>query len=256
MEKRLIKEYLNLLHQFYQKYKKEIEEKEVGVMLSGGIDSSIIAYFTHLYFKKTSFFTLSFDEKSDDLFHAQILAKKLDKKLEVIFYQKEDILKIKNKILEILEKNKVEINPMQKALASAFFLVCQKVKEKNISYLFTGQGPDILLAGYHKYKNISKNNINEEIKKDIPLLEIDKKRDSAVAKIFNIKLVNPYLEKDFVDFTLEIPEDFKINLISGEAYEKYLSRKVGKFLKLPKEIILRHKKALQYSTKIIKKISG
>jgi hypothetical protein len=54
------------------------------------------------------------------------------------------------------------------------------------------------LAGYHKYKNISKNNINEEIKKDLPLLEIDKKRDSGVAKFFNIKLVNPYLEKDLL----------------------------------------------------------
>ena len=256
MEKQLIKKYLDLLHQFYQKYKKEIGERTVGVMLSGGIDSSIIAYFTHLYFKKTSFFTLASDEKSKDIFYAQILAKKLDKKLEVIFYQKEDILKIKNKILEILKKNKIEINPMQEALSSAFFLVCQKVKEKNIEFLFTGQGPDILLAGYHKYKNIPKNNINKEIKKDLPLLEIDKKRDRGVANHFQINLINPYLEKDFIDFTLEIPENFKINLINGEVYEKYLSRQVGKSIKLPEEIVLRHKKALQYSTKIIKKISS
>ena len=254
MEKKLIEKYINLLHQFYQKYQKEIREREVGVMLSGGIDSSIITYFTASYFPKTLFFTLASDEKSEDVFCAKILAKKLKKNLEIIFYHKEDVSKIRKKVEEILIKNKVGINPMQIALASAFFLVCQKAKEKNIYFLFTGQGPDILLAGYHKYKNIDKEKLNKEIKKDLPLLEVDKKRDGGVSNFFQIKLINPYLEKDFVDFSLEIPENLKINLINNEVYEKYLSRKVGEFLQLPKEIILRHKKALQYSTKIIKKI--
>jgi asparagine synthetase B (glutamine-hydrolysing) len=126
MEKKLIEKYINLLHQFYQKYKKEIGKREVGVMLSGGIDSSIIAYFTHLYFKKTSFFTLTSDEKSDDLFHAQILAKKLDKKLEVIFYQKEDVLKIKNKILEILEKKRWKLIRCRKLYHQLSFLFAKK----------------------------------------------------------------------------------------------------------------------------------
>ena len=255
MEKKLIEKYIKLMHQFYQKYKKEIGERLVGVMLSGGIDSSIIAYFTNLYFKKALFFTLVSDEINDDLFYSQTLMKKLNKKLEVIFYQKEDVLKIKKMIVKILEKNKVDINPMQIALASAFFLVCQKVKEKNINFLFTGQGPDILLAGYHKSKNIERKKLNEEIKKDLSLLEIDKKRDRGVAEYFQIKLVNPYLEKDFIDFSLKVPAEFKISSLNNEVYEKYLSRKVGKFLKLPKEIIFRHKKALQYSTKIIKSLT-
>ena len=255
MEKKLIEKYLDLFHEFYQKYQKQIGERVVGVMLSGGIDSSIIAYFTNLYFKNALFFTLVFNEKNDDLFYSQILMKKLKKKLEPIFYQKEDVLKIKKIIVKILEKNKIDINPIQIALASAFFLVCQKVKEKNINFLFTGQGPDVLLAGYHKYKNIDKKNLNEEIKKDLPLLEIDQKRDRGVAYYFQIELVNPYLEKDFIAFSLKIPEKFKINTIRGELFEKYLSRKVGDFLKIPKEIIFRHKKALQYSTKIIKNLT-
>jgi len=254
MENKLIKEYLRLLHQFYQKYQKEIGERGVAIMLSGGIDSSLIAYFTAYYFPKTLFFTLASDEKSDDVFYSKILAKKLKKNLEIIFYQKEDVSKIRKKVEEILIKNEVKVNPMQIALASAFFLVCQKAKEKNIPYLFTGQGPDILLGGYHKYKNIKKEKLNEQIKDDLPLLEIDKKRDRGVAKYFQIKLINPYLEKDFINFALEIPQDFKINLINDKVYEKYLSRKVAEFLKLPQEVILRHKKALQYSTKIIKSI--
>ena len=250
MENELIKEYLNLLHQFYQKYQKKIGEREVGVMLSGGIDSSIIAYFASNYFPKTLFFTLAADERSDDIFYAKILSKKLNKNLEIIFYQKNDVEKIRKKVEEILIKDKIAITSTQLSLACAFYLICQKVKEENISYLFTGQGPDILLAGYHKYKNIKKEKLNEEIKKDLPLLTIDKKRDNALANYFQIKLINPYLEKDFIDFALKVQPEFKVNLIKNEVYEKYLSRKVAKFLKLPEKIILRHKKALQYSTKI------
>jgi len=252
MEKKLIEKYLNLLHQFYQKYKKQIGERKVGVMLSGGIDSSIIAYFTNLYFKKTYFFTLATDEKTDDVFYSKILSEKLNKKLVIIFYQKNDVLKIRKKIEEILVKNKIEVNPMQIALSSAFFLIFQKVKEKNIEFIFTGQGPDVLFAGYHKYKSIKKENLNKQIKKDLTLLEIDKKRDEGVANYFKIKLINPYLEKDFIDFSLKVSAEFKINSINDEIYEKYLSRKVGETLNLPQKIIFRHKKALQYSTKIIK----
>jgi len=252
MENKFIEEYIKLLNQFYQKYKKNLGDEKVGVMLSGGIDSSIIAYFTALYFPKTIFFTLGPNEKTDDLVFAKILAKNLKKNHQIINYQKEELKKIKIEVKKILKKIQINENPMQLSLACAFYLICQKVKKEKIKYLFCGQGPDILLAGYHKYKKILKDKLNQQIKTDLSLLEVDKKRDKQVAKYFQIKLINPYLEKEFVDFSLKIPSFLKINKIKNEVYEKYLSRKVGERLKLPKEIIYRHKKALQYSTKIMK----
>ncbi|MCS7093299.1 MAG: asparagine synthase C-terminal domain-containing protein [Patescibacteria group bacterium] len=128
----------------------------------------------------------------------------------------------------------------------------KKVKASGISYLFTGQGPDVLLAGYHMYQKIPLEFLNQEIASDLYLLEIDKKRDQAIADFFDITLINPYLEKEMIDFCLKLPPEFKINQIEGKNYEKYLSRKLAVSLGLPKEIILRPKKAFQYSTKVRK----
>lgn len=250
-EKIFIKKYQQILENLFQDYQKKIANQKTGVFLSGGIDSSIIAYFTSKFFKNPVFFTLG-GEKSLDLNYVKIINNFLKQKLITVNFNQQKINKIKSDVIKILEKNNLAINPTQISLACAFYLLCQKTKEENIKIIFTGQGPDILLAGYHMYQNISLEKLNEKIKNDLPFLEVDKKRDQSIADIFEIKLINPYLEEEFINFSLELPARLKINKISGETYEKYLSRKVGEDLKLPKEIILRHKKALQYSTKIRK----
>ena len=84
------------------------------------------------------------------------------------------------------------------------------------------------------------------IKKDLPLLEIDKRRDSAVAEYFDLKLINPFLEKDFIKLALQIPANYKIK----DKIEKYIVRHYAKLIGLPNELATRPKKAFQYSTGI------
>ncbi|MCX7956255.1 MAG: asparagine synthase-related protein [Patescibacteria group bacterium] len=250
-EKQLIQKYQQILNNLFLNYQKNINNKKIGVLLSGGIDSSIIAYFTNEYFKNPTFFTLH-SKNALDLEYVKILNKKLKQKLIIVEFDENKILKIKNKIIEIIKKNNLPQEPTHISIAGGFYLLLKKAKKENIDYIFTGQGPDILLAGYHMYEKISLENLNKKIVDDISLLEIDKKRDGAIADFFQIKLINPYLEKEFIDFSLKIPPYFKINKINNEIYEKYISRKLAEKLNLPKEIIFRHKKAFQYSTKIRK----
>lgn len=251
MEKAAVKKFIKILDILYQEYQKKHLNKKVGLFVSGGIDSSIIAYFTNKYFKDLTLLTLH-SKKATDLEFVKILNRKLKRKLIIVELDEKNISKVKEKVFEILKIAGLKIDNTQISLACAFYLLCQKAKEEKINIVFTGQGPDILLAGYHKYQNISNKSLNEVIKKDLKLIEIDKKRDVAIASHYDIQLINPYLEKGFINFSLKIPSNLKINKIDGERFEKYLSRKVGKKLQLPEEIILRHKKALQYSTRIRK----
>ncbi len=253
MLNKFIDNYINILDNIFNVYKKEINDKQIALILSGGIDSSIIAYFLNKHFnnKKIIFFTLA-KENNDDFFYAQKISQHFNLPINFINFNDKLITNIKDKILKILNKNFLEINSINLSLATGFYFLFEKIKEQGISCVFTGQGPDILLAGYHKYKNTPLEKLNDEIKKDLKLLDIDIKRDNSIAKENNIKLFNPYLENFFVKFCLEIPSEYKINKINNEIYEKYLSRKVAEKINLPKEIILRHKKAFQYSTKIIK----
>lgn len=251
MENKLISDYIKLLNQIFFKIKKKLAKKKVAVLVSGGIDSSIIAYFVKKYFDHCFLFCLGI-RNSYDFNFVDILNKSLNLPLKKVYVEKEEIMKAKKIVIPILKKINLDNNLTHLSLAISFFLVLKEIKKEKITYVFTGQGPDILLAGYHKYKKISLSQINKEIKKDLSLLNIDSKRDQTIADYFKIKLINPYLNQEFINFSLTTPAEFKRNKIDNEVYEKYLLRKVGKAIGLPEKIILRHKKALQYSTGVRK----
>jgi len=241
-----INEYVLILDNLFQDYKKKLDNQRVGVLVSGGIDSSIIAYYSEQCFPRPHFLTLQ-TNKGKDYPYVKLLGQFLKINPVIINIKKNQVKETVPRIIKILKDIDIQSNKMQVALGSVFYLACQEAKKLNINTLFTGQGPDVLLGGYSKYKRIGKNEkLKTLIKEDLSLLEIDKKRDQAMASEWGIQLINPYLEKDFVDFALSLSEDF---LIYNEQ-EKYISRLLGKDLGLPDQIVWRPKKAMQYSTGI------
>lgn len=214
-----------------------------GILLSGGIDSSIIAYFISSYFKEYTVLSMGTNHTKDRMF-IDIVSQHLHKPYTWVEITQKDMLQFNIKIEQILRENNIEVSLMQRSLALGYFLIFKKASELGITHIFTGQGPDILLGGYHKYESVL--DISAEIKKDLPLLEVDKNRDGAMAKYFNITLINPYLEERFVDFALTIPQEY---LVQGSE-KKLILRELGKKIGLPLEIVNRPKKAFQYSTGI------
>lgn len=251
MENQLINDYINLFDQIFSSYQNKIKNQKIAVLVSGGIDSSIIAFFCKKYFSKITLYALS-TPKSSDKKYVQLIAQFLNQPYKEVVVNESEIKNSITTARSVLINNGLKIDQVHLPLAIAFYLMLKRIKDDEIKIVFTGQGPDILFAGYHLYQNIPLENLNEKIKNDLSLLEIDKKRDAAVANFFDLQLINPYLEKQFVDFALTVPPELKINFINNEKYEKYLSRKVGERIGFPKEIIFRHKKALQYSTGIVK----
>jgi len=214
-----------------------------GILLSGGIDSSMISYFVSSNFKEYTILSMG-TEKTKDKKYIDIMSDYLKKPYIWIDITEQNLATDITVIKQLLKNEGVEINIMQVSLAAGYFTIFKKAQELGITHIFTGQGPDILLGGYHKYESVT--NINEEIKKDLPLLEIDKKRDGAMAKHFGITLINPYLENTFIDFALAIPQEY---LVQGRE-KKLILRELGKKVGLPAEIVNRPKKAFQYSTGI------
>jgi len=212
-----------------------------GVLLSGGVDSSTIAFLVSQYFHKYSILSMG-THTTKDRPYVEKMGLYLKHKTEWLEITKKGILDNLNTVKKLLKENDIEDSLMQTALAVGYFLIFEKAQQIGITHVFTGQGPDIVLGGYHKYKEIT--DVNKEIEKDLPLLEVDKRRDGAMAKYFNITLINPYLEKEFIDFALSVPQEYKIH----QGVEKYILRKFTKKKGLPETIVNRPKKAYQYST--------
>jgi len=224
-------------------------EQNVGVLLSGGIDSSLITTYVLAHYPGAHIFSMGTDLTKDKPF-VELLTNQLHKKFEWVFLSEKEILLVLPEVKKILTTVGVECSSMQIALATGYFLIFKRAHELGVKAIVTGQGPDILFAGYHKYKGMNDEELTVQIKKDLILLETDKKRDSAMASYFGIRLLNPYLEEDFVEFSLTVPSEFKLK--SG--IEKIFMREWGKGRGLPEEIVRRPKKAFQYSTGLQKKI--
>ncbi|MFZ2206344.1 MAG: asparagine synthase C-terminal domain-containing protein [Microgenomates group bacterium] len=220
-----------------------------GVLLSGGIDSSVITSYVLEYFRDAHILSMGTDQSKDKPFIDKVTTH-FKMSYEWVYLSEEDISQALSIVNDLLIQNKIETSEMQQSLAVGYYLIFKRAQSMGIRGIVTGQGPDILFAGYHKYKGMTGIELENEIKKDLILLETDKKRDGAMANHFGITLLNPYLEQDFVEFSLTVPAELK----RTNGVEKYFMRKWGEKRGLPQEIVDRPKKAFQYSTGLQKKV--
>ncbi len=241
-----IKQLDAILSNLFRKYQKTV--KDPGVLLSGGIDSSTISTYVSRHFSTYTLLSMGTSQTKDRPF-IEIMSKFLNYPFEWIEITPESVSEHIKTVSSLLQKKDIEPSAMQISLAMGYFLTFMHAHKLGITQIVTGQGPDILFAGYHKYK--TSENINADIKKDLTLLETDKKRDGAMAAYFGITLINPYLEKEVVDFSLTVPPEYKIK----NGVEKYVLRQLAIMKGLPSEIINRPKKAFQYSTGVQKVVT-
>ncbi len=221
-----------------------------GVLLSGGIDSSVVTTYVLKQFEKPTIFSMGTNDTKDRQF-VDMFVTHFETSYEWIEMTEAMIRENLPSVSSLLTQQGVEDSIMQRSLGVGYYLIFKRAQELGIRGIVTGQGPDILFAGYHKYKQLSGKKLEDEIKNDLILLEIDKKRDEAMASHFGITLLNPYLKQDFVDFSLTVPVELKLK----DGVEKYFMREWGKRRGLPQEIVERPKKAFQYSTGLQKKVS-
>lgn len=247
MEKDWVNKYKELLSGLFLGYRKKLKKEKVGVLVSGGIDSSVIAFFAKQAFSSVTLISLQ-SEKSVDDDYVEILCKHLKSEPLLVKITRLDLQTIYPEIITLLQQAKVEINPMQTALASVYYWLFKTASQQGFSTILTGQGPDILLGGYYKYRQLRGKELKQAIIQDLPLLTIDQKRDQAMAKRWGLKLINPYLAPEVVGFCQTVPP----KLIIKNDQEKYLSRALGKKLRLPEILVNRPKKAMQYSTGVMK----
>ncbi len=220
-----------------EKLKNEIEElrwiipDRIGVVFSGGLDSSFLAYLANMWDKDVHLYS-SGTEDSGDYKWVSEAAEMLGLPLKFVIIDERNIL---SGIREIKR-----IDPKVDALGALFDLPLYfSAKNSNNEFLVSGQGSDELFLGYKKYE------INDTHLRDLKkLLENDLPRETAIAKEFNKTLLTPYLTSSFMDFALKIPTELKIQ----NGIHKKILRDVAIEYGLNKRIALRPKKSAQYSS--------
>lgn len=228
--------------------KKRIPKGKFGILFSGGVDSTTIALVCKQLKKNFTCYTAVLDNKEipEDLIYAKKAAKELSLKLKVIKIKQSDVEKYLKIIVPLIEDS----NVVKVGVGLTFFAACEAAKKDKMKVIFSGLGAEELFAGYQRHK--SSLDINKECLSGLlKIYERDTYRDDTVTMHNNLELRTPFLDTKLIDFSLKIPQKFKIN--SG--IEKWILRQVALDLGLPDEFANRKKRAAQYGSKFDRAIT-
>ncbi|MBN1923218.1 MAG: diphthine--ammonia ligase [Nanoarchaeota archaeon] len=220
----------------------------VGVLFSGGVDSTIIAKILQDLGVVFTCYTSGLKDSSDVKW-AKESARIHNFKIKTRIFDEELVKKRLLKICEVIKSN----NPVKVGVVIPFYFAGELAKRDGVKILFTGLGSEELYAGYERF--IGAQNVNEECLKGIKsIYDRDLTRDEAIMNYYNIKPGLPFLNHELIMLALKTPKDYKIN----EEYKKLMVRWVAERLNVDKSVAWRKKKAAQYgsgSDKVLERIS-
>jgi asparagine synthase (glutamine-hydrolysing) len=214
-------------------YKRIEHDHPFGVYLSGGLDSSIIAALTAQEWDGVDSFAVGM-EGSEDLLHARLCAKHLGMRHHEYVYSLEEMLEVLPTVIYHLESYDAAL---VRSSVPNYFLA-RMASEPN-KVVLSGEGADELFCGYSYMKTLSEEERESEAYYLLETLHsTGLQRGDRMAAAFGMEARVPFLDLDFVQFALRIPDFMKYGP-SGQ--EKWVLRQAFSHL-LPREIVSRKKK--------------
>ena len=203
-----------------------------GILLSGGIDSSLLAVIC----PGITAFTVYLGSFGSDRKYAAKVISRLGLK------HSQKIISIKDALGKIPEVIKIlrSFDPaMPNDLAAYFGL--KFAKEKGAKSVMTGDGGDELFAGYSFM-------LNMDLKRYLPRMAKSMHFSTQdLGKAVGIKVSQPYMDKKFIRFALSIDPGLKVKKEGRKIFGKWILRKAFES-DLPKSIIWQNKRPLEFGS--------
>tara|TARA_R110002126_G_scaffold23597_4_gene82506 strand:+ start:319 stop:1983 length:1665 start_codon:yes stop_codon:yes gene_type:complete len=220
-----------------------------GVLLSGGLDSSVISAITQTYAKhriendgetgawwpQLHSFAVGLAE-SPDLVAAQKVADAIGTIHHPIVYTFQEGLDAIKEVIYHLET--YDVTTIR--AATPMYLMARKIKAMGIKMVLSGEGADELFGGYlyfHKAPNAQA--FHDELVRKLDKLHLfDCLRANKAMAAWGLEARVPFLDKEFIDVAMRINPEAKMS--KDGRIEKHILRQAFEH-KLPKEVVWRQK---------------
>lgn len=220
------------------------------ISFSGGIDSMILSRLAKEEHGPVSLFTAGMTGSHDSLLALQI-GSWFDTTGFQTLSETVSVELIETAFREVLKV--VEVQSLSHLEdCAAFWLIGYGMSKRipSSDLIVTANGPDELFCGYDRYRRILDTQgyhcILPEVTRSIKVALELKDKVARVLSVFGLRTSDPFLSKDFIQFCKEIPAETKIS-IGNDRIRKRLWRAYGRSLGLDERIVLKPKKAMQYS---------
>lgn len=217
-------------------------EKQFGVFLSGGLDSSIIASIVAKYADNVTYYTLG---NTDDMSYVNLLANQLNLKIKNVRLPKpEELPELIDKVVYHTES----YNPSIISNGLATYLLSEEAHKDNLKVVLSGEGADELFCGYPISKNA-----NEWFEKRAELIEnihlTELRRLDLASMAHTIEIRCPFLDRKVYSAS----NDCKVEDLITDIQGKQILRKAFKD-DLPYEISERKKMSFDVGSGIRKMV--
>lgn len=211
-----------------------------GLLFSGGIDTSVIAFEASKYRRITAI-TVAFEQGvADDLNYAEKMARFLGLNHEVYFFDVKEMFNAVNEVIAVLKV----FDPMEIRNSVPVHLGLKFAKNMKLHSVMTGDGLDELFLGYPWLFHLPEEELHRRLLKMWEEMQFS---SIPLGKALGITVNTPFLDAEFIDFARKIGIKLKLNIKDGKKYGKWLIRKAYENL-IPEEIIWRPKAPLEIGT--------
>ncbi len=242
---------VNLHTQMQNAIKKTIPDKKIGIAFSGGVDSTVLATICSKLDYDITLLTIGFEDSHDILF-----SKKINELLklphEIYTINDDEFEKISSKVNQKIKTDNLSWNEN----SIAFYFVAKLANKLGIKNVITANGIDELFCGYNAYRDAIKQGEQYVMELMEKKLENEKNMMISVNDVtseFNVKLIQPFLDNNFISFAKQIPLSEKITN-EDDLLRKHIIRRLAIDIGVPEESATKRKKALQYGTQIHKSL--
>ncbi|XP_054004849.1 asparagine synthetase [glutamine-hydrolyzing] [Hylaeus anthracinus] len=235
--------------------KRLMADRRIGCLLSGGLDSSLVAALLAKHAKeaklpyKIQSFAIGMGD-SPDILAARQVADYVGTEHHEIIFSEEDVAKVLDKLIYQLET--FDITTVRASIG--MYLISRYIKcNTETTVIFSGEGADELAQGYIYFRDapnaVEAHDESIRLLKDIYLY--DGLRADRTTSAFSLELRVPFLDIQFTNYYLSL--DPASRQPQG-GIEKYLLRSAFNDTNLlPSNILWRHKEAFSDGVTSVKK---
>ncbi|MFH1591084.1 MAG: diphthine--ammonia ligase [archaeon] len=224
--------------------KKRISGRKMGVLFSGGLDSSLIAHLLTAHGADITGYLTATKGKEAVVRQAKEAAAKIGIPLKVIMVSEAQLARAIPGIMRLISSQ----DPVKVEVASTLHFALQAAKRDNVKVMYSGLGADDLFAGYGRMRVYPA--VNEDSLSNLRrIYERDLYRDDVISMSHHIELRLPYLDHALVSHMFSIPSKEKLGVAP-----KQLLRDAAVALDLPEGLSAAKRSAAQYSSGMSKLI--
>jgi len=233
--------------------KRVTDVDKVGVLLSGGVDSCLIAKLVSDIASfngiRVTAYTAGFAD-SPDMVLVKRFAKKMGLDYRVKVLSIDDVQRYIPKVINAVE----ERDFIQIEAGIAIYAALDMASQDGIKVIFSGQGADELWGGYSWYPDVLGKDGRQELSRrmwdDFTMADVETlDRENKIAKAHEVEMMFPYLDSEVVKLAMSVAPELKVTS-KNDRIGKHPHRQLAKKIGVPSKYADRNKEAAQHGSGI------